>query len=214
MMIGQRAFCMPLSSLFSFGSSSLTDGLKLMRVCCMYVFIMNMPVVGIMCGRLCVQVGRLKSLEQLDEADAASVFGSFGTMTRSHPPEHNYRTQFGGGGGRRSRRRKQQARSMHTVTAAAASSAASTSAPDLPAVGNAPQVITYSPSHTIVPTYECFNKCTYCNFRTALSGDTSGWADLEQVDRTLQQLAEQGQVSEVLVLAGEIHPARYALPAA
>jgi 2-iminoacetate synthase ThiH len=64
-----------------------------------------------------------------------------------------------------------------------------------------------------VPTYECFNKCTYCNFRTALSGDTSGWADLEQVDRKLQQLAEQGQVSEVLVLAGEIHPARYAPPA-
>ena len=133
-------------------------------------------------------------------------------MTRSHPPEHNYRTQFGGGG-RRSQRRKQQARSMHTATATAASSAASTSAPDLPAVGSAAQVVTYSPSHTIVPTYECFNKCTYCNFRTALSGDTSGWADLEQVDRTLQQLAEQGQVSEVLVLAGEIHPARYAPPA-
>jgi hypothetical protein len=27
------------------------------------------------------------------------------------------------------------------------------------------KIITYSSSYTIVPTYECFNVCTYCNFR-------------------------------------------------
>ena len=27
------------------------------------------------------------------------------------------------------------------------------------------RVVTYSHAHTLVPTYECFNRCTYCNFR-------------------------------------------------
>ncbi|MFM6785145.1 MAG: 7,8-didemethyl-8-hydroxy-5-deazariboflavin synthase subunit CofG, partial [Dolichospermum sp.] len=27
-------------------------------------------------------------------------------------------------------------------------------------------IVTYSPAYTIVPTYECFNRCTYCNFRS------------------------------------------------
>ncbi|CAM9857489.1 unnamed protein product [Heterosigma akashiwo] len=26
-------------------------------------------------------------------------------------------------------------------------------------------VVTFSSSYTLVPTYECFNVCTYCNFR-------------------------------------------------
>ncbi|MCZ0905105.1 7,8-didemethyl-8-hydroxy-5-deazariboflavin synthase subunit CofG, partial [Microcoleus sp. HI-ES] len=27
------------------------------------------------------------------------------------------------------------------------------------------RTVTYSPAYTLVPTYECFNRCTYCNFR-------------------------------------------------
>jgi 2-iminoacetate synthase ThiH len=74
------------------------------------------------------------------------------------------------------------------------------------------KVVTYSPSHTVVPTYECFNKCSYCNFRKVPSGDQSGWVNLEEVDRQLRHLAEQGIVSEVLVLSGEVHPGRYVSP--
>ena len=137
----------------------------------------------------------MKSLEQLDEADAASVFGSFGSMSQHHPPEHSYRNQFA----RRSRQRnKDQMRTMHTVATA-------TPEHDM-------KVVTYSPSHTVVPTYECFNKCSYCNFRKVPSGDQSGWVNLEEVDRQLRHLAEQGIVSEGLVLSGEVHPGRYVCP--
>ena len=31
--------------------------------------------------------------------------------------------------------------------------------------------VTYSPSYTMVPSYECFNMCTYCNFRSPVTKD-------------------------------------------
>jgi 7,8-didemethyl-8-hydroxy-5-deazariboflavin synthase len=62
--------------------------------------------------------------------------------------------------------------------------------------------ITYSPAYTLVPTYECFNRCTYCNFR--VDPGQAAWMTLEQAKAQLQQL--QG-VIEVLVLSGEVHPA-------
>ncbi|MDY6939803.1 MAG: 7,8-didemethyl-8-hydroxy-5-deazariboflavin synthase subunit CofG, partial [Cyanobacteriota bacterium] len=37
-------------------------------------------------------------------------------------------------------------------------------------------IITYSSAYTLVPTYECFNRCSYCNFRTD-PGD-SPWLSL------------------------------------
>ncbi|MBD3885520.1 7,8-didemethyl-8-hydroxy-5-deazariboflavin synthase subunit CofG [Phormidium tenue FACHB-886] len=63
--------------------------------------------------------------------------------------------------------------------------------------------ITYSPAYTLVPTYECFNRCTYCNFRVEPGQDT--WLSLEQAESKLQQLRSQG-VIEILVLSGEVHP--------
>jgi 2-iminoacetate synthase ThiH len=39
-------------------------------------------------------------------------------------------------------------------------------------VPNSPGPITYSPAITLVPTYECFNRCQYCNFRTDPGQDT------------------------------------------
>jgi 2-iminoacetate synthase ThiH len=152
------------------------------------------------------QVGRLESLEQLEEADAASVFGSFGSMTQRHPPEHSYRNQFA----RRSRyRHKQTLNQQHgrTIHCGRTIHAVATATPQVDM-----KVVTYSPSHTVVPTYECFNKCSYCNFRKVPSGDQSGWVNLEEVDRQLRHLAEQGIVSEVLVLSGEVHPGRYVSP--
>jgi FO synthase subunit 1 len=64
-------------------------------------------------------------------------------------------------------------------------------------------VITYSPAHTIVPTYECFNRCSYCNFR--VDSETEGALTLETVLAELQNL-DKNLVTEILVLSGEVHP--------
>ncbi|BCX13211.1 MAG: FO synthase subunit 1 [Thermosynechococcus sp.] len=63
--------------------------------------------------------------------------------------------------------------------------------------------ITYSPAFTLVPTYECFNRCTYCNFRQDLG--TSGWLSLETAAEQLRALSSR-QVREILILSGEVAP--------
>lgn len=63
-------------------------------------------------------------------------------------------------------------------------------------------VITYSQAFTIVPTYECFNRCSYCNFR--LEPNTSSWLSKSEVVAMLQKL-DIMKVSEILVLSGEVH---------
>ena len=65
-------------------------------------------------------------------------------------------------------------------------------------------VVTFSPAHTIVPTYECFNRCSYCNFRTEPQTDV--WMSSTDIKKTLQQL-QIDKVAEILVLSGEVHPA-------
>ncbi|MEM8673434.1 MAG: 7,8-didemethyl-8-hydroxy-5-deazariboflavin synthase subunit CofG [Cyanobacteria bacterium P01_G01_bin.67] len=62
--------------------------------------------------------------------------------------------------------------------------------------------ITYSPAYTVVPTYECFNRCSYCNFRLDL--DQGSFLSNSEVLRILQDL-EPERVSEILVLSGEVH---------
>lgn len=64
-------------------------------------------------------------------------------------------------------------------------------------------IVTYSPAYTLVPTYECFNRCTYCNFRT--DPNQSPWLSLEEAERQLQFLQRQG-IIEILILSGEVHP--------
>ena len=64
-------------------------------------------------------------------------------------------------------------------------------------------VITYSPALTIVPTYECFNRCTYCNFRVDPHQDE--WLSLEAVKHRLA-FARSQSIIEILVLSGEVHP--------
>ena len=63
--------------------------------------------------------------------------------------------------------------------------------------------ITYSPAYTLVPTYECFNRCTYCNFR--VNPDQDNWLTLEKSQTILQKLPYQS-VCEILILSGEVHP--------
>ena len=63
--------------------------------------------------------------------------------------------------------------------------------------------ITYSPSYTLVPTYECFNRCSYCNFR--IDQGQGQFLTLEEADRQLEQLKSE-EVTEILILSGEVHP--------
>jgi 7,8-didemethyl-8-hydroxy-5-deazariboflavin synthase len=68
---------------------------------------------------------------------------------------------------------------------------------------DASRIVTYSPAYTLVPTYECFNRCAYCNFRTDPGQDV--WLTLEDAALQLQALSPH-TVSEILVLSGEVHP--------
>ena len=65
------------------------------------------------------------------------------------------------------------------------------------------QIITYSPAYTLVPTYECFNRCTYCNFRVDPHQDT--WLSLAKAEQILTQFQSQS-ICEILILSGEVHP--------
>lgn len=60
--------------------------------------------------------------------------------------------------------------------------------------------VTYSPAYTIVPTYECFNRCSYCNFRVSPGEDS--WLDLDEAKTRLSQV----NATEILILSGEVHP--------
>lgn len=63
--------------------------------------------------------------------------------------------------------------------------------------------VTYSPAYTLVPTYECFNRCTYCNFRT--DPGQSPWLTLSKARQQLEKLQTQG-TCEILIVSGEVHP--------
>ncbi|AFY94180.1 7,8-didemethyl-8-hydroxy-5-deazariboflavin synthase subunit CofG [Chamaesiphon minutus] len=64
-------------------------------------------------------------------------------------------------------------------------------------------IITYSPAYTIVPTYECFNRCSYCNFRVDPGADK--WMTLDRATQILADLQDK-DVCEILILSGEVHP--------
>lgn len=64
-------------------------------------------------------------------------------------------------------------------------------------------VITFSPAQTIVPTYECFNRCSYCNFR--LDPGKGKLLTRSHLMKTIENL-DREKISEILVLSGEVHP--------
>lgn len=65
------------------------------------------------------------------------------------------------------------------------------------------RLVTYSPAYTLVPTYECFNRCTYCNFRT--DPGKSPWLTLQEAEAKIEPLLDEG-ICEILILSGEVHP--------
>jgi 7,8-didemethyl-8-hydroxy-5-deazariboflavin synthase len=66
------------------------------------------------------------------------------------------------------------------------------------------KTVTYSPAYTLVPTYECFNRCEYCNFRTDPGQDE--WMTIAQAEQQLRSRFSSARVIEVLILSGEVHP--------
>jgi FO synthase subunit 1 len=63
------------------------------------------------------------------------------------------------------------------------------------------RIVTYSPSYTLVPTYECFNRCHYCNFRTDLgTGTPLSRARAREILASLQGT----EITEILILSGEV----------
>lgn len=76
------------------------------------------------------------------------------------------------------------------------------------------RTVTYSPAYTLVPTYECFNRCTYCNFRVDPGKDP--WLTMQAAEEILRSLRDQGSgigdqrskvgIIEILILSGEVHP--------
>jgi len=65
------------------------------------------------------------------------------------------------------------------------------------------RTVTYSPAFTLVPTYECFNRCDYCNFRVDPQTDT--WMSLAEAEKILRSLQTTDTI-EILILSGEVHP--------
>jgi len=63
--------------------------------------------------------------------------------------------------------------------------------------------LTYSPAYTIVPTYSCFNRCSYCNFRQ--DPGKSPLLPLETAAQILRSLQDT-PITEILILSGEVHP--------
>eukprot|EP00188_Purpureofilum_apyrenoidigerum_P002080 Plantae.Rhodophyta-Purpureofilum_apyrenoidigerum.ctg22405.p1 GENE.Plantae.Rhodophyta-Purpureofilum_apyrenoidigerum.ctg22405~~Plantae.Rhodophyta-Purpureofilum_apyrenoidigerum.ctg22405.p1 ORF type:complete len:327 (+),score=46.96 Plantae.Rhodophyta-Purpureofilum_apyrenoidigerum.ctg22405:150-1130(+) len=64
------------------------------------------------------------------------------------------------------------------------------------------RIVTYSKSRTIVPTFECFNRCAYCTFRVDAPAKYISESSLQ---RQLDCAVEEG-TKELLVLSGEVHP--------
>ncbi len=65
------------------------------------------------------------------------------------------------------------------------------------------RLVTYSPAYTIVPTYECFNRCSYCNFRS--EPGKSPWISISDAGSILKPIQSE-KVCEILILSGEVHP--------
>lgn len=70
-------------------------------------------------------------------------------------------------------------------------------------------VVTYSPAYTVVPTYECFNRCTYCNFRRDPGRDR--WLGLDSAATLLRSLTPDvtDVYNSAVSTAGAIAPQQY-----
>ncbi|WP_439342564.1 7,8-didemethyl-8-hydroxy-5-deazariboflavin synthase subunit CofG [Vacuolonema iberomarrocanum] len=68
---------------------------------------------------------------------------------------------------------------------------------------NTEKWVSFSPAGTLVPTYECFNRCGYCNFRVDPGQDS--WLSLSAAEQQLRTWRDRA-IIEALILSGEVHP--------
>jgi len=181
-------------------------------------------------------------LEGVPEGLAAGTFGSFSQLTSASTDR--FKDLFKRDKAAIHRIRSQRGRATPGTAAGAAAAGTGTTAgsprsfgtlctqgsaapiaaaPTATAVENT--TVTFSPACTLVPTYECFNSCTYCNFKTNLpsDGNTRAWLSratalqqLEEFERlytAVQEGPEGGcgaggssMLCEVLVMSGEVAP--------
>ena len=128
---------------------------------------------------------------------AAELFGSYETLIADPRVPR----------ARDSRRRATEAgrrRALHSAAAAVVPRGDAV-IPDAPPTRKA---VTVSACYTLVPTFECYNACGYCNFRSGPPrGDAARWLSVDDaVARLRARLAEGAAIVEVLVIAGEVHP--------
>eukprot|EP00931_Biecheleriopsis_adriatica_P115212 TRINITY_DN91032_c0_g1_i1.p1 TRINITY_DN91032_c0_g1~~TRINITY_DN91032_c0_g1_i1.p1 ORF type:complete len:912 (-),score=180.79 TRINITY_DN91032_c0_g1_i1:332-3067(-) len=159
--------------------------------------------------------GALQPLEEV--GDAADTFGSFHGLVRSdgfrfkktqRVREHRPLT-----GGVRESQDQPHCRGFASVPSARRFFAGNGLADHLTS-SNGARSVTYSPSFTLVPTYECFNVCTYCNFRKNVTKTGRDWLSDDDAEARLKQLlpepglnkSDTPQVVEILVMSGEVHP--------
>lgn len=156
-------------------------------------------------------------LESTSEANAwqggDERFGSYGNLTTSS--QWRFRAESSarrglGAGGAAARRATQPAAPSAAAAApgqppAGARAASSLAATTQSQPQSTPEVVTYSPSYTVVPTFECFNACAYCNFRAQRGEPRAAWLSLETARASLEALRDSG-VHEILILGGEVHP--------
>jgi FO synthase subunit 1 len=71
---------------------------------------------------------------------------------------------------------------------------------------NAAKEVTWSPSHTLVPTRFCFNACAYCGFRHVPPTLGDPLTDALPDGAAERQLRNAPWASEVLLLSGEVAP--------
>ncbi|CAM9640642.1 unnamed protein product [Phaeothamnion confervicola] len=142
------------------------------------------------------------ALDRVPDGDGERIFGSYRKLVQS--PDHRFKDRFGRRGrssiaaGNDGSAAGQQSRSFTALAGKRRWEKRRADAARIEMTGGAggiarreaaaPTVVTFSSSYTIVPTYECFNICTYCNFRTDLSG--SGEAAWLRLDAAAEKLAE------------------------
>ena len=138
----------------------------------------------------------------IGRGDADGVFGSFQRLVRAE--EDRFKAHFRPAP-RKKRARRQLHTSRHICTKSQPRARPHWQRARRPFSAEAAdsRAVTYSPSITMVPTYECFNTCTYCSFREPVGRGRAPMSELA-AHRLLDSVPPPPETREALVLSGEV----------